>query len=145
MVYQFSVFLPNRVGQLRDLVKIFAGQGVHIVGLDVMNAVEWAVVRVIFTDAGKARELLKKGGMAFTECAMLAVELPSPDALAGMAAALLSAEVNLHLAYPLLIGARNHSVVAVQVDDLRMAAEVLGTHKFHLLDESDLWPDSPAG
>lgn len=142
-VRQFSIFLPNRVGQLREFIRLFVKQGVHIVALDVVDSVDWAVVRTIFSDANKARELLGKAKLAFTECPMLAVELPSLDALADVAAALLSAELNLRVAYPLLITAHGRPVVAFNVDDTVTGIEVLRRHGFTLLDDAGIWPQQP--
>ncbi len=136
---QFTVFLPNRVGKLRELVNLFIRHRTHVVALDVLNAQDWAVVRLILSDAMEARNLLRSSGFAYTECAMLAVELPSADALADLAGALLAAEVSLQVAYPLLTGAHGRPVVALHVDDQTVAEEVLAEQGFTLLDESDLW------
>ncbi|MFW6154276.1 MAG: acetolactate synthase [Planctomycetota bacterium] len=136
---QFTVFLPNRVGKLRELMNLFIRHRTHVVALDVLNAQDWAVVRLILSDAMEARNLLRASGFAYTECAMLAVELPSPDALADLAGALLAAEVSLQVAYPLLVPAHGRPVVALHVDDPTVAEEVLVEQDFTLLDESDLW------
>ena len=138
-IRQFSAFVPNLVGQLRSLVDLFVGQGVHIVALDVIDSIDWAVVRMIFSDSNKARAILQRAKWPFTECQMLAVELPSPDALAGLARALLAAELNLHVIYPLLVTAHGRAVVAVHVDDSSLATQVLKARGFTLLDQSDIW------
>ena len=142
-VRQFSVFLPNRVGQLRELVELFIQRGVHLIALDVVGLTDWAVVRMILSDPDHGRELLKLAGLSYTESQMLAVELPSPDALAGVAAALLAAELNLQAAYPMMMTAREGPVVAVQVEDYTLAVQVLLERGFRLLDEPDLWPRNP--
>jgi len=136
---QFTIFLPNRVGKLRELVNLFIRHRTHVVALDVLNAQDWAIVRMILSDAMEARKLLRGSGFAYSECPMLAVELPSPDALADLAGALLAAEVSLQVAYPLLAGAHGRPVVALHVDDPTIAEEVLIEQGFTLLDESDLW------
>lgn len=140
MVRQFSVFLPNRIGQLREFTSLFIAEGVHIVALDVVDSVDWAVVRAIFSDAGKAAELLRRRGLAFTDSRVLAVAMATPDELADVCQALLQAELNVHVAYPLLTTDRPEAVVAVQVDELPLAAQVLARRRFELLDEGDLWP-----
>ena len=113
-VRQFSIFLANRVGSFGESVlRHFAGQGVHIVAKNAAGSVDWAIVRMIFSDADNARRLLTQANLQFTECEMLAVEMKSPDALADMAGALLAAELNLHiLAYALLISPHRGRAVA---------------------------------
>ena len=138
-VQQFSIFVPNRVGKLRELMTLFIKHETHIVALDVINSLDWAVVRVIPSDSFRARNLLREAGLPFTECPMLAVELPSADSLADLAGALLAAEVSLQVAYPLLVQAHGCAVVAIHVDDRRIAQQVLHSRGFALLDESKLW------
>lgn len=79
--------------------------------LNLLDSPDADSLRVIFSDAQAARELLKTAEVAFTESQVLAVELPSPDALADIAATLLTAEVRLLMAYPLFITVRGNSVV----------------------------------
>lgn len=141
MIRQYSVFLPNRVGQLREFVDLFVSNGVHLVALDIIDMVDWAVVRAIFSHAAKAAELMKQKQMAYTESRVLAVAMATPDELGDVCDALIQAELNVHVAYPLLIQSRSEVVVAVQVDELELAARVLARREFDLLDEGDLWPD----
>lgn len=141
-VTQFSVFLPNRVGKLKELIALLVKQGVHLVALDVVDSVEWAVVRMILSDAEAGRALLRTAGLAFTEGDMLAVELPSCDAMIGVTSALLAAELNVQIIYPLLVAAESLGVVAIRVDDMALGKQVLAGKGYRLLDESGLWPNT---
>ncbi len=37
LVIQFSVFTPNRLGRLHDLIRLLGAQGVHVLGLMVLE------------------------------------------------------------------------------------------------------------
>jgi len=51
---------------------------------------------------------------------------------------LLVAEINIHYAYPLLVGPRGHAAVALHVDDHEGAAQTLKSQGFTLFTENDL-------
>lgn len=141
-VSQFCIFLPARISKLRELIELFVSRNVHLVALNLLDSVDAESVRAIFSDADTARDILKEANFAFAETDVLAVELPSSDALADIVTALLTAEVRLHMAYPLFATVRGNSVVAVHVEDLPMAARALKSQGFRLLDETDLWPQA---
>jgi len=137
-VFQFSIFLPNRVGQLGELLDRLDRQGVEVVGISVVDSAEWAVVRMLFAEPGKARAVLSRHGVAFTETEVLAIVLDEPHGLGEACKALVAAELNVHFAYPLLIQRDGHPVVAFHVDDGVLACHILSKRGFTLLDHEDL-------
>src|SRR5438034_8485372 len=104
-VRQFTVFLENRVGRLQALVSAFEEEEARIVALSIEESAEAALVRMICSDPDLGRDVLKRNGFSFGESELLAVELPpkSTQPLISICTALLSAEINIHYAYPLLL------------------------------------------
>jgi hypothetical protein len=138
-VRQFSVFLENRVGILRRLIERLEVTEVRIVGLSVLDTADSAIVRFVFDDADKARETLEKTGRPFSECELVAVELPPGSrGLLSILSALLEAEINLHYAYPMMREAGELPAVALHVDERDMASRALRHKGFTLLDQSDI-------
>ena len=137
-IRQFSIFLPNRVGQLSDLLKTLAEAQVDLAGLSVFDSSEWSVVRVIFTAPDKAREILRRHEIAFTECDALAVVLRVPETFHEVCETLVSAEMNIQFAYSLWIQREEGPVVVFHVDDYHLAVHLLIKHDFILLDHEDL-------
>lgn len=137
-VLQFSIFLPNRVGQLGELLGVLGDAGVEVAAISVVDSTDWGVVRMIFTEPGKARKVLTDHRTAFTECQVLAVVLEGPQALHRMCKALLAAELNVQFAYPLLIRHEGQPALAFHVDDMVLARQVLGKHGFTVLDHEDV-------
>jgi hypothetical protein len=133
-VRQFSVFLANRVGSLSELLALLGGAKVELVGLAVAEMTEAAILRTVFADPDKAREVLKRGAVPFTECDVLAVVLEEADTLQRVCESLVSAELNLHFAYPLLIRRGDRPVMAIHVDDHTLAVSHLARRGFTLLD-----------
>jgi len=135
---QFNVFLDNRVGRLLELVEIFDGQALHLAGLSVMDATDHAVVRLVTSRAELARRLLQRHNLPFHEVEVLVVELRPGQSLTKLCKALVQAELNIYYAYPLLGRSHGGALVALHVDDLQLAGQILRKKMFALLAENDL-------
>ncbi|NBB94448.1 MAG: acetolactate synthase [Planctomycetes bacterium] len=135
---QFSVFMPNRVGQFGDILDDLAEHDVRIIGVSVVDATDWAVIRLIFDDANLGREMLNRRGQSFTETEILLVQLDADDTLRQLCSYLVGAEINVHFAYPLTIRSRLKPVMAVHVDDHVLATHILTRHGMTLLGNEDL-------
>src|SRR5271168_4291821 len=101
-VKQFSVFAPNRLGKLNELIRLFSNNAVHALGLTVAHSTETSIIRVVVDDPDSARELLKKNGFAFAETDLLCVELDAATRLSELMSALLEGELNINYLYSLI-------------------------------------------
>jgi hypothetical protein len=138
-IRQFTNCLENKVGRLQQLVRIFEEQAAKIVALSIEESGDAALVRLICADPDLGRETLKLNGFPFGETDLLAVELPkrTGQPLIAICSALLSAEINIHYAYPLLL--RPHGpTLALYVDEPTLAAQIMIRKGFKLIGESDL-------
>ena len=138
IVTQFSVFLPNKVGKLLDLVQSFDGSVCSICALNVHEASDCAIVRVITNNSSAARQLLLDERSAFTETDLLVVELSQGHTLSSLCLSLLGAELNIHFAYPLMLRPNGTPTIALAVDDLTLAGQILRRKHFRLFGECDL-------
>ncbi|MBC7771170.1 MAG: acetolactate synthase [Pyrinomonadaceae bacterium] len=137
-VTQFSVFLDNRVGKLHELVRTFDEANVQICAFSVHDASDHAVVRLIAHNAQAAKNLLTTHQDAFTETSLLVVELTKGHTLERMCLYLLGAELNIRFAYPLMLRPNGSPTIALAVDDLTLAGQILRRKEFRLLGEGDL-------
>lgn len=137
-VTQFSVFLTNKVGKLFDLVEAFEGSTCSICALSVHEASDHAVVRLVTNNAKAAVELLRKENLPYSERDVLVVELSGSHSLASMCLCLLSAELSIHFAYPLMLRSCGTPTIALAVDDLTLGGQILRRKEFRLLGEADL-------
>ena len=138
-VRQFNIFVENRVGGLLNVVRRFETTDIHIVSLTVVDSADCAIIRLVLSDPERAYEIIQQAKLPFTESDLLIVELPDgPKPLLQICKALLSAEVNIHYAYPLLVGPGGRAAVAIRVEDIETATRTLGTAGFNLLTEGDL-------
>lgn len=137
-VTQFSVFLDNRVGKLHELLRAFENATVNIAAISVHDASDCAIVRLITTNAQQAKLLLTKHQLAFSEVPLLVVELGRGHTLERMCVYLLGAELNIRFAYPLMITPGGNATIALSVDDVTLAGQILRRKEFRLLCEGDL-------
>ena len=138
-ISQFSVFLENRVGQLLEVVRSFAGSKVKIVGLSIADSADCCIVRLILSHPEQGREILELGKLAYAENQLLCAELPAgPQSLTDLCVGLLQAEINIHYAYPLIIHPHGRSAVAMHVDNNEQAGSTLRDKGFEILCEADL-------
>jgi hypothetical protein len=143
-VRQFTIFLENRVGRLQTLVRALEEEVVQIVGLAIEESADSALVRLICSDPDHGRDALKEAGFTFSESDLLIVELPkrTRQPLIALCAAMLTAEINIHYAYPLLVRPRGPAL-ALYVEDPTLAAQLLIRKGFTLLGQSDLGSKPP--
>ncbi len=140
-VTQLSVFLQNRVGELRDVLRRLEAAQVQVHALSVADSVDYAIVRIIVDHVDTARSTLRGAGFAVSENLVLAVGMPPQrDGLLAICQALIGAEINIHYAYPMLTRPKGCSVVIVNVDSRAVASDVLKKAGFDLVDEPDLAP-----
>ncbi len=138
-VRQFNVFIPNRVGGLLDVVRRFETTDNHIVSLTVVDSADCAIIRIVLSDPERAREIFDAAGLPVTESDLLVVQLPdAAQPLLQICKALLMAEINIHYAYPLLVGPQGRAALALHVEDHETAVNTLSRQGFTIFTENDL-------
>jgi hypothetical protein len=139
LVKQFSIFLPNKVGAMLDVVKLLNTYNTHVVALSISESTDSAIARIVVSDPARVEELFHEHEVPFGVCAMIVVELREvATQLAKLLAALLMAEVNVHFTYPLLTHPRGFAALALHVDDTDCAVSVLLGEGFELLSQADI-------
>lgn len=136
---QFCVFLENRLGRLRDLLRIFEKHDLRIMALSINDSHDCATARIMLSSYDRGREILSMSGFAYFESDIIGVELPEGhQPFAMICGSLLQAEVNIHYTYPLLYRGQGRGAIALSVDDLDMALKVLAERGHRLITEDDL-------
>jgi hypothetical protein len=138
-VRQFNVFVENRVGGLMSVVRKFEMTDIRIVSLTVVDSADCAIIRMVLSDPERAREIFEQAKLPITESDLLVVKLPEGrHPLLQICKALLTAEISIDYAYPLLIGPHGSAAVALHVEDHEGAAATLSQLGFVLFTENDL-------
>jgi len=136
-VIQFSVFTPNRLGRLHDLIALLGASEVHVLALMVLDTTDSSILRVVLDDPDRARELLGREGFCFTESRLVVVEV-NPTELNRLMAALLEAELNINYLYSFIPHPQGKSILALSMEDNDLAEQVLHRHQFRTLRRTDI-------
>jgi hypothetical protein len=139
LVKQFSIFLPNKVGAMLDIVKLLNTNQTSVVALSIAESTDSAIARIVVSDPDRVLELFREKNIPFGVCEMVVVEMREvATQLSKLLAALLMAEVNVHFTYPLLTRPRGYAAIALHVDDTECASAVLLGEGFKLLSQSEI-------
>lgn len=139
-IVQLAIFLPNRLGSLKQAVARLEDAQVRILGLSVMDSADHAVVRTVVDRPAKAMVALKDAGYGACESEILCVEVPvgSASSIQKVLGALVGAEVNIMYVYALLARIEGKGLLAIQTDDSAAAERVLRARGFTLAHQDDL-------
>ena len=124
---QITVVLENQPGRLGVISRLLAAEGVNIVALSVIDAIEQGVVRLITSDAESCRRVLADAGLYLVEADVLAVAAADrPGKLAELCDALSAARINIDYAYTSTAGrdADGRSGLIFKVSNLARAREI---------------------
>jgi hypothetical protein len=135
---QFSIFTPNRLGRLNQLIGVLAARDVHVLALTVLDATDNAIIRLIVDDPEQARSLMASHEFAFTESPILVVEMDGATELNKLMSALLEGEINVHYLYPFIPHPRGKSLLALHLEDSEIAEKLLMRHRFRVLKQADI-------
>jgi len=137
-VRQLLVFLDNRLGQLLRLTQILESKSIRILGLSLVDSIDYGVVRLICDKPDEAQSLIREGGFANSMADVIVVRLSAgKHGLLSLWQCLLSSEINIAYCYALLPTSLD-ATIALSVDNIEVAMETLIRNEFDVLGEQDL-------
>jgi hypothetical protein len=137
-VNQFSVFLANKVGALREVVKQLNEGHIDVLAINVQDSADTAIVRIVVSDPESVQDIFHRHEIPYSVCELCVVELKEAAELGKLLAALLQAEVNIFGSYALLARPEGKTALALHVEDNECATAVLKSEGFILLSQSDI-------
>lgn len=129
-IQQVSVFLENQPGRLVAALESLEKVGISIRALQISDAADFGIVRMVLADPGKGVEALKKAGFTTRLDWILSAEIPDVPGglLKAVAEPLAKAGVNLRYFYAFIEpGANGRAVVVIKPDNVEKAEKVLGS------------------
>jgi len=123
---QFSIFMVNKPGVLAQILGEFARAKINIIALTMMDSVEHGVMRVIFEEPDRAREILTRLNMPHNETQVLCVNLTNRSgALASVAERLARNHINISYAYCTAGAKGGRTTGVLKLADVKKAMRVL--------------------
>ena len=134
---QFSVFMVNKPGVLAQVLGEFANLKINITAITMMDSAEHGVMRVVFENPAKARELLSRLNMPYNETEVLCVNLDNKaGALATVAEKLAKGHINISYAYCTAGATGGRTTGVLKVSDVKKAMKLLEDHNKESRDTS---------
>jgi hypothetical protein len=126
---QFSVFMVNKPGVLAQVLGEFANVKVNITAITMMDSAEHGVMRVVFEEPEKAREVLSRLNLPYNETEVLCVNLANKaGALANVAEKLAKGHINIAYAYCTAGASGGRTTGVLKVSDVKKAMKLLQDH-----------------
>ncbi|KYC53987.1 MAG: hypothetical protein AMQ74_00221 [Candidatus Methanofastidiosum methylothiophilum] len=136
MVEQISVFLDNRPGRLAELCNLMGNNGIDIRALQLVEAGEFGLVRMITDNNSKAIDLLKNSKMSFRKGEVLGVLMEDKPGTMGLIASLLgNASINIEYAYAFVSKIEKKAILILKVSDIKKSIDVLKSNKIDILEK----------
>ena len=139
MVYQISVFLENRAGQLAEITGILADKGVDLRAVSIAETADYGILRMIVDDAQKTTAILMEHGylMSMTPVQVVAVS-DQPGGLAPVLSALADGHIDIEYMYSLFTHVEGKSYIVFRGAETEKFVAVLADHGISLCTGEEL-------
>ena len=138
-IHQISVFLENRTGQLAEITRLLADNGIDIRAISIAETSDYGLARMIVDDSHKASEVLLKHGDILSMTPVWAVEVPDrPAGLAEVLAVLAENHVDVEYMYSLFTHKEGMAYMVMRVSDEPKFLSTLGDRKIRIVGMEEL-------
>ena len=138
-IHQISVFLENRTGQLAEITKLLADNGIDIRAISIAETADYGLVRMIVDDSHKASAILLEHGDVLSMTPVWAVEVPDrPAGLAEVLNVLAENHVDVEYMYSLFTHKDGFAYMVMRVHDEPRFLSTLGDRKIKIMTKEEL-------
>ena len=139
MVYQISVFLENRAGQLAEITGVLAENQIDMRAISIAETTDYGVLRMIVDQAQKAKTILLESGYIMSITPVLAVAVPdAPGGVASVLALLAEGQIDIEYMYSLFTHVEGKAYMVFRVSDEARFKALLDSHGIHTCDAKEL-------
>ena len=138
-IHQISVFLENRTGQLAEITKLLAQNGVDIRAISIAETADYGLARMIVDDCPKASQVLLEHGDILSMTPVWAVEVPDrPGGLAELLGALSERGIAVEYMYSLFVHKDGCAYMVLRISDEAAFLQALRDHDIKLVGNEEL-------
>lgn len=138
-ILQISVFLENRAGQLAEITRLLAQEGVDIRALSIAETSDYGLARMIVSDSHKASSVLLHHGDILSMTPVYAVEVPDqPGGLAALLGLLAENHIDVEYMYSLFFHEKGKACMVLRITNEPVFLSVLGDNRVRVLSMEEL-------
>ncbi len=128
-VNQISVFLENRTGQLAEITGLLAENKVNLRAINIAEASDYGVLRLIADDCEKATSVLLNSGNIINMNPVTVVAVPDkPSGLSELLKLLAKSDVSIEYMYSLFTHQDDKAYMVFRVTDYDNFIALLNSH-----------------
>lgn len=122
MIKQVSVFLENKEGRLKDVLKLLKDNDLDIRSFTIAETSDYGVLRLLMNDSQKAAAVLKKNNFRVNETEVLPVEVDDKiGAIYELVSMLAENSINIEYAYNCINVNHDKAACVLRVNDDKIA------------------------
>ena len=134
MLKQLSIFAENQKGTMQNITGILYHSDVNILGSVTNDSAEYGIIRMVVSDAEKAKTALEKEGYLCRITNVLGVlTADTPGALHKVLMALYSSNINVNYLYLSFDRESGSPIMVISTDDVLEVEECLKGKGFQVL------------
>lgn len=138
-VHQISVFLENRAGQLAEITKVLADNGIDLRAISIAETADYGVLRMIVDNAEKATGILLANGYILSMTPVLVVGVPDqPGGLAPVLSIMAEGSIDIEYMYSLFTPEVGKAYMVFRISDEAKFIELLTAHHLQLATAEEL-------
>ena len=138
-IHQISVFLENRTGQLAEITRLLADNGIDLRAISIAETADYGLARMIVDDSHKASKILLEHGDILSMTPVWAVEVPDrPGGLAEVLHVLAEAHVDVEYMYSLFAHQEGKAYMVMRIHDEPRFLSTLGDRKIKIMTKAEL-------
>ena len=138
-IHQISVFLENRTGQLAEITRLLASNGIDIRALSIAETSDYGLARMIVDDCHRASSILLNHGDILSMTPVWAVEVPDrPAGLSELLEVLAEAHVDVEYMYSLFAGKDGHAYMVLRISEEPTFLDALGKRQIKVMTKDEL-------
>lgn len=138
-VQQISVFLENRSGQLAEVTRVLADNGIDMRAISIAETSDYGVLRLIVDDTEKATSILLSHGFILSMTPVTVVVVP--DCAGGLAPVLetiADGELSIEYMYSLFTHREGKAYMVFRITDEAKFMQLLTAHGLKIADKEEL-------
>ena len=138
-VNQLSVFIENRQGRLKEVLKVLKDSCVNILSLSLADTTDYGLLRLIVNNPERGRDVLLEAGFSSMLTEVLIIKAPHvAGSLQEILTLIAERNVSIEYMYGLSVATADATIV-IKANDLETACAVLKENNIDTMTEQELF------